>query len=64
MDDPHDDTDVPSGTTDGAQMERTLPGPDELMALRNEQTEVFQLLSCFTASAAGQRASVQLRELL
>ena len=24
MDDPHDDTDVPSGTTDGAQMERTL----------------------------------------
>ena len=25
MDDPHDDTDVPSGTTDGAQMERTLP---------------------------------------
>ena len=23
--DPHDDTDVPSGTTDGAQMERTLP---------------------------------------
>ena len=25
MNDPHDDTDVPSGTTDGAQMERTLP---------------------------------------
>ena len=25
MDDPHDDTDVPSGTTDGAQMERALP---------------------------------------
>jgi hypothetical protein len=25
MDDPHDDTDVPSGTTDGAQMERTSP---------------------------------------
>ena len=23
MDDPHDDTDVPSGTTDGAQMEST-----------------------------------------
>ena len=27
MDDPHDDTDVPSGTTDGAQMETTSP-PD------------------------------------
>ena len=25
MDDPHDDTDVPSGTTDGAQMESTSP---------------------------------------
>ena len=25
MYDPHDDTDVPSGTTDGAQMERTPP---------------------------------------
>ena len=31
---------------------------------QNEQTEFFQLLSCFTASAAGQRVSVQLRELL
>ena len=30
--DPHDDTDVPSGTTDGAQMERTLPP-----VLRREQ---------------------------
>ena len=25
MDDPHDDTDVLSGTTDGAQMESTSP---------------------------------------
>ena len=25
MDDPHDDTDVPSGTTDGTQMESTSP---------------------------------------
>jgi hypothetical protein len=25
MNDPHDDTDVPSGTTDGAQMESTSP---------------------------------------
>ena len=25
MDDPHDDTDVPSGTTDGTEMERSLP---------------------------------------
>ena len=37
MDDPHDDTDVPSGTTDGAQMERTSPP-----VLRPDSIEVGQ----------------------
>ena len=52
MDDPHDDTDVPSGTTDGAQMERTsppVPRRDIAAALRtmdgaHDLTKVFPVI--------------------
>ena len=36
MDDPHDDTDVPSGTTDGAPMEMTSPPVRQHRALSSD----------------------------
>ena len=56
MDDPHDDTDVPSGTTDGAQMESTSPPVHRLEAHQRPAdglqliclifSEVFWLSKC------------------
>ena len=51
MYDPHDDTDVPSGTTDGAQMERTLP------PVRLEGDQGIQELSRQRGGAAGTPSS-------
>ena len=54
MDDPHDDTDVPSGTTDGAQMESTSPPVHRLenaagsnTARQADFTSPFQALGAF-----------------
>ena len=64
MDDPHDDTDVPSGTTDGAQMERTLPPVRLDLGATKNVRYVRRALAGETTTVAmsGRRATQTCRE--